>query len=89
MFIFLGFTAITNAQLVNQQQNQERKIQVAILFDTSGSMNGLLNQAKSRIWNIVNTLTTFKYNGQTPVFEFALYDYGNSTISAEKQYLWT
>ena len=59
------------AQLVNQQQNQQRKIQVAILFDTSGSMNGLLSQAKSRIWNIVNTLTTFKYNGQTPTFEFA------------------
>lgn len=87
MFVFLGFTAISNAQLVNQQQNQQRKIQVAILFDTSGSMNGLLSQAKSRIWNIVNTLTTFKYNGQTPAFEFALYDYGNSTISAEKQYV--
>lgn len=87
MFVFLGLGAISNAQLVNQQQTQQRKIQVAILFDTSGSMNGLLSQAKSRIWNIVNTLTSFKYNGQTPDFEFALYDYGNSTISSKVNYV--
>lgn len=87
MFVFLGLGAISNAQLVNQQQSQERKIQVAILFDTSGSMNGLLSQAKSRIWNIVNTLTTFKYDGQTPAFEFALYDYGNSSLLAKDHYV--
>jgi hypothetical protein len=87
LFVILGLTTISTAQLANQQQNQQRKIQVAILFDTSGSMNGLLSQAKSRIWNIVNTLTTFKYDGQTPDFEFALYDYGNSTISSKVNYV--
>jgi len=85
--ILVGFTTILNAQLVNQQQSQQRKIQVAILFDTSSSMNGLLSQAKSRIWNIVNTLTSFKYNGQTPSFEFALYDYGNSALVAKDNYV--
>jgi hypothetical protein len=42
------------------------KIQVALLLDTSNSMDGLIEQAKSRLWNIVNTLTTLKYNGKTP-----------------------
>ena len=43
---------------------QKTKIQVAILLDTSGSMQGLIEQAKSRLWNIVNTLTTLKYKGR-------------------------
>jgi hypothetical protein len=87
LVVLLGFSSISTAQLVNQQQNQQRKIQVAILFDTSSSMNGLLSQAKSRIWNIVNTLTAFEYNGQVPAFEFALYDYGNSSLSAKDNYV--
>jgi len=49
------------------------KIQVALLLDTSNSMDGLIEQAKSRLWNIVNTLTTLKYNGQTPNIEISLY----------------
>lgn len=52
-------------------------IQVAILLDTSGSMSGLIEQAKSRLWNIVNTLTTLKYNGKEPQIEIALYEYGS------------
>ncbi len=52
------------------------KIQVAILLDVSGSMDGLIEQAKSRLWNIVNTLTTLKYKGQSPQIEIALYAYG-------------
>ena len=58
------------------------KIQVAILLDTSSSMDGLIEQAKSRLWNIVNTLTTLKYNGHTPQIEIALYEYGNNGIKA-------
>ena len=59
----------------------ENTIQVAILLDTSSSMDGLIDQAKSRLWNIVNTLTTLKYNGKTPQIEIALYEYGNDDIS--------
>ncbi|MDL2215100.1 VWA domain-containing protein [Dysgonomonas sp. OttesenSCG-928-M03] len=58
----------------------ETKIQVAILLDTSGSMSGLINQAKSRLWNIVNILTTLKYQGKSPMIEIALYEYGSSRI---------
>lgn len=61
--------------------NKGTKIQVAILLDTSSSMDGLIEQAKSRLWNIVNTLTTLKYNGKAPQIEIALYEYGNDGIS--------
>ncbi len=62
------------------QASRPTKIQVAILLDTSGSMSGLINQAKSRLWNIVNTLTTLKYKGNSPMIEIALYEYGSHRI---------
>ena len=63
------------------------KIQVALLFDTSNSMDGLIEQAKSRLWDIVNTLTTLKYQGKTPVIEIALYEYGNDGLSVRNNYI--
>lgn len=64
-----------------------RKVQVAILFDTSNSMDGLIDQAKSRIWNIVNEMSSLRYQGQVPTIEIALYDYGNSGLTAESEYV--
>lgn len=68
-------------------QGGQKRIQVAILFDTSNSMDGLIDQAKSRIWAIVNTLTTLRYQGEVPIIEIALYDYGNDNISSEVNYV--
>lgn len=66
---------------------EDTKIQVALLLDTSNSMDGLIEQAKSRLWNIVNTLTTLKYKGKTPSIEISLYEYGNDGLSSEKNYI--
>lgn len=63
------------------------KIQVALLLDTSNSMDGLIDQAKSRLWNIVNTLTTLKYKGEEPQIEIALYEYGNNALSEQSGYI--
>ncbi|PKP19398.1 MAG: hypothetical protein CVU05_11450 [Bacteroidetes bacterium HGW-Bacteroidetes-21] len=63
------------------------KIQVAILLDASNSMDGLIDQAKSRLWNIVNTLTTLKYEGKTPEIEIALYMYGNDGLEVQNNYI--
>ena len=62
-------------------------IQVALLLDTSNSMDGLIDQAKSRLWNIINTLTTLKYKGKSPAIEIALYEYGNDGLSAKSDYI--
>ncbi|RQO31572.1 hypothetical protein DBR32_06335 [Taibaiella sp. KBW10] len=66
---------------------QKTKIQVAILLDTSGSMDGLIEQAKSRLWNIINTLSTLRFRGQQPLIEIALYEYGNDGIPAKNNYV--
>lgn len=65
------------------QPLSNRKIQLVILFDTSNSMDGLIDQAKSKIWSIVNEVSNLKYHGATPTLEIAMYDYGNSGISAQ------
>lgn len=62
-------------------------IQVALLLDTSNSMDGLIDQAKSRLWNIINTLTTLRYKGKAPVIEIALYEYGNDGLSSAQDYI--
>jgi hypothetical protein len=60
--------------------DEARKIQIAILFDTSGSMEGLIEQAKSTIWKIVNMASKMSDKGKAPQLEIALYDYGNDEI---------
>lgn len=78
--------ASVNTTIINPPDGSS-KIQVALLFDTSNSMDGLLEQAKSRLWDIVNTLTTLKYNGKTPRIEIALYEYGNDGLSSESNFI--
>ncbi|MDR0872685.1 MAG: hypothetical protein LBN27_04350 [Prevotellaceae bacterium] len=63
------------------------KIQVALLLDTSNSMDGLIDQAKSRLWDIVNTLTTLKYKGVTPNIEISLYEYGNDGLQKSENFI--
>ena len=62
-------------------------IQMAILLDTSGSMRGLIDQAKTQLWKIVNELATAKRDGQVPDLQVALYEYGKSSIPASESYL--
>ena len=76
---------IINIEKPKTEENN--KIQVALLLDTSNSMDGLIDQAKSRLWNIVNTLTTLKYSGKTPDIEIALYEYGNSGLAQQSNYI--
>lgn len=73
--------------LPSSVKTENTKIQVALLLDTSNSMDGLIEQAKSRLWNIVNTLTTLKYHGNTPDIEIGLYEYGNDGLSPMSNYI--
>lgn len=69
------------------EKGENTKIQVALLLDTSSSMNGLIDQAKARLWNIVNTLSTLKHEGKTPSLEIALYEYGNDGLQEKSGYI--
>ena len=57
------------------------KIQLAILLDTSSSMNGLLDQARNQLWQVVNEFSESTQNGVKPLLEVAVYEYGNSGLA--------
>ena len=62
-------------------------VQVAVLLDTSGSMDGLINQARTQLWKIVNELVSAEKSGSRPVIEVALYEYGNSGLSPQNGWM--
>ena len=62
-------------------------IQMAILLDTSGSMEGLIEQAKTQLWKIVNEMALAKQKGISPRLECALYEYGKSSIPSSEGYI--
>jgi hypothetical protein len=76
--------AVINPGVASPPPTTAKKIQIAILFDTSGSMDGLIEQAKTTIWQIVNAASQLRVGGATPKLEIALYDYGNSTIANQR-----
>jgi len=53
-----------------------RLIQIAICLDTSGSMDGLIESAKQKLWAVVNDLGQAE---PTPKLEVALLTYGNDS----------
>lgn len=62
-------------------------IQVAILLDTSGSMDGLINQAKSKIWNIINELSKANKGNEDITLQVGLFEYGKQSISKHEGFL--
>jgi len=67
---------VVKVETAQLQHFDEPMIQVAILLDDSGSMNGLIDQARSLIWTVVNGLTAAQKNGQDAGLQIALYHYG-------------
>ena len=79
--------AVTTTHAQEAAPVRGHKIQLAILLDTSGSMSGLIDQAKAQLWSIVNEFATTKKDGKVPDFEVALYEYGNDGLSSENGYV--
>ena len=61
-----------------------RPIDLVIALDTSNSMDGLIDSAKARLWDVVNELSRAK---PTPDLRVALYTYGNSGHPAANGYV--
>jgi hypothetical protein len=68
-------------------RDNEALVQIAILLDTSSSMDGLIEQAKSQLWKIVNEFNDAKQGDKTPVVQVALYEYGNTNLSIGTNYI--
>jgi hypothetical protein len=63
------------------------RVQIALLLDTSNSMDGLIDQARSQLWAVVNQFASAHRSGQPAVLEVALYEYGNTRIPASQGYV--
>jgi hypothetical protein len=59
----------------------EKSIDLVLCLDVSSSMNGLIDSAKIKLWDIVNEMARLK---PTPNLRVALYSYGHSTYDAGK-----
>lgn len=62
-------------------------VRIAVLLDTSNSMDGLIEQAKTQLWDLVNELIDVRYADDKPGLEIALYEYGNDGLNAREGYI--
>jgi hypothetical protein len=61
-------------------------VQIALLLDTSSSMDGLIEQARTQLWEIVAELQTDD-NDKERVVTVALYQYGNSRLDEKSGFV--
>ena len=85
----LAQTSLVSAMPEKQESAKVEppRVELAILLDTSGSMQGLLNQAKNRLWDVVNTMATARKHGVIPDLWVALYEYGKQSLTAESGWI--
>ena len=80
--LVFGSSFVSMATNPEEDKKKQQTIKVALLLDTSNSMDGLINQAKAQLWEIINELSFAKYGIQKPNLEIALYEYGNDRIES-------
>ncbi|REK10013.1 MAG: VWA domain-containing protein [Planctomycetota bacterium] len=68
-------------------EGERASVDVAILLDTSNSMDGLISQAKNQLWTIVEQFAKAEKDGKTPVLRVALFEYGNTRLPASEGYI--
>ncbi len=84
----LGTIMAFTYQPPKKDPQAQGKIQVAILLDVSNSMDGLIEQAKAQLWNMVSVMGKAKCaNDLPPQIEIALYEYGRSSNNVKKGYV--
>jgi hypothetical protein len=66
--------------LAQQAEASPRPVDLAICLDTSGSMDGLIDAARQKLWEVVNDLATAK---PRPALRVALISYGNDGYQSE------
>lgn len=91
VIVLMAFTTnldpIVSDNTIATLHPKQSNIKVALLLDTSNSMDGLIDQAKSQLWEIVNELSYAKYGGENPELKIALYEYGNDGLESSDNYI--
>lgn len=86
MIAIVAVTALgwCRADMAARKEKEEKPlVQIALLLDTSNSMDGLISQAKTQLWQVVNEFALAKRNGRRPDLRVALYEYGNDNLNKE------
>ncbi len=92
-FICIGCKADTKKEIAQVETNiaspalAKHYIKVALLLDTSNSMDGLIDQAKAQLWEIVNELSYAKCKNERPNLQIALFEYGNDRLAEKDGYV--
>jgi hypothetical protein len=82
----LGLAALANVGAAAAQEKPAQKpaVDLVICLDTSNSMDGLINSAKAKLWDIVNEMGKAK---PAPELRIALYAYGTPAYGKETGYV--
>ena len=82
-------TALNEPILLTQNTHNPNKqfIKVAILLDTSNSMDGLIDQAKAQLWEIVNELSYARCDNDRPNLQISIYEYGNDNLNSDEGFI--
>ncbi|TVZ52363.1 VWA domain-containing protein [Dokdonia sp. Hel_I_53] len=77
-----------SSKIEMENKNSLPTIRVALLLDTSNSMDGLIDQARAQLWELVNELSYARCgNDIHPELKIALYEYGNDRLDAREGYI--
>ena len=87
VLVAAGLTHLRAADAPAATPAKKPLVQIAILLDTSNSMDGLIDQAKTQLWTIVNEFARASRDGQRPEIEVALYHYGTPSLGEKTGYI--
>ncbi|MGI9260970.1 MAG: vWA domain-containing protein, partial [Woeseiaceae bacterium] len=86
-----AFTATTlllgaqvQAKTIQMPEEQGRPVDLVIALDVSGSMSGLIESTKQRLWDVVNELAQAQ---PQPDLRLAILTYGDPTYGAQSGYV--
>lgn len=77
--VLTGACSIFISSLASATEIERRHVDLVIALDVSGSMSGLIESAKQRLWDVVNELGRAQ---PTPVLRVAILSYGNPAYGA-------
>lgn len=82
--VSLLFGVQTQAKTYQLPEEQGRPVDLVIALDVSGSMSGLIESAKQRLWDVVNELAQAQ---PQPDLRLAILTYGNPAYGAQSGYV--
>lgn len=88
LFFLISYFFLATSAHAHRYDNSA-KIQLAVLLDTSNSMDGLIDQTRAQLWSMVDELSRARKHGKPVKLEVAVLEYGNNSLSPHVGYIRT